>query len=310
MAPNEPRDHHYVPKFYLRNFAVDEAKARITTVGKGGSVAVWMERSIDGLGYERDFYVHMRRGVPVSVETDINRRIETPISRSDTWAKIASGKSEELDRSDRAILYALMRHLEVRTPHYEATLNELATMAGDPGSTMPFSDDERAIYSAARADPNLTKTTLNAMASSTAWTERSFEGAAMTILRSPIALRTSTVPVLALRVRPHPAIYLPQPGMVPYQLVLPLNPTTIACLVLGDFGGAFSNQPMNEAAAAWFNLNYVGQFSFFDHVRHLITAPHGLVEDMTWAPYQLLEKSERRMVFKRKTEVDAGGLSH
>lgn len=300
MAPNEPRNHHYVPKFFLRNFAVDEAKTRIATVGKSGPVAVWMERSIESLGFERDFYVHMRGGIPVSVETDINRRIETPLSRSDTWAKIASGKGEELDRSDRAVLYALIRHLEARTPHYEATLNELAAMAADPGSKMPFSDDERAIYSAVKAAPNLAKATLNAMATSTAWTERSFEGAALTILRSPIALRASTVPVLALRVPPHPAIYLPQPGMVPYQLVLPLNPTTIACLVLGDFDGAFSNLQMDIATAAWFNLNYVGQFSHFDHVRHLITAAQGLVEDMTWAPYDLLEKSERRMVFKRK----------
>ncbi|WP_223565036.1 DUF4238 domain-containing protein [Agrobacterium tumefaciens] len=103
MAPNEPRDHHYVPQFFLRNFAVDQEKTRITTVGKHGPMAIWSERSIENLGYERDFYVHMRDGIPVSVETDINRRVETPISQSDTWAKIASGQTDALDRSDRAI---------------------------------------------------------------------------------------------------------------------------------------------------------------------------------------------------------------
>ena len=40
--------------------------------------AVWSVRSIEGLGYERDFYVHMRHGTPVSVETTINHRLETP----------------------------------------------------------------------------------------------------------------------------------------------------------------------------------------------------------------------------------------
>jgi hypothetical protein len=92
-------------------------------------MAIWAERSIESLGYERDLYVHTLGGIPVSVETDINYRIEIPISRSDTWAKIASGRTEALDASDKPIPYALRRHLEVRTPHYKATINELAQMA-------------------------------------------------------------------------------------------------------------------------------------------------------------------------------------
>src|SRR5205814_425338 len=94
----EPRNHHYAPQFFLRNFAVDEEKQRITTVSKHGPVAVWAERSIQEIAYERDLYVHMVGSVPVSVETSINRRIETPISQSDTWAKISTG------RTDRSIL--------------------------------------------------------------------------------------------------------------------------------------------------------------------------------------------------------------
>ncbi len=97
---NEPRDHHVVPQFFLRNFAVDAARTTITTVAKHGDRAVWGERSIRGLGYERDFYVHTVRGAPVSVETDIARSIETPISRSDTWTKIAAGRSDALYSSD------------------------------------------------------------------------------------------------------------------------------------------------------------------------------------------------------------------
>ena len=297
---NEPHDHHYAPRFFLQNFAVDEAKNRIWTVANHGSMAIWAERSIDSLGYERDFYVHMVRGVPVSVETDINRRIETPISRSDTWEKIASGRTDALDQSDRPILYALIRHLEARTPHYQATMNELARMAADPNSAIPFTDEERAQYAFMRANPDFAKAMLNHMAATTAWAEESFRGAFLRVLRSPIPCRSSTTPVFPIPAPPHAAMSLPLPGMAPYQLVLTLNPTTIACLVLGDFDGAFSNQPIDRETALCFNRHFVGQFATFDHIRHLITNPDNLVEDMTWAPYDLVEISERKITFRRR----------
>lgn len=180
-------------------------------------MAVWAERSIESLGYERDFYVHLRAGIPVSVETDINRRVETPISQSDTWAKIVTGRADALDQSDRAILYALVRHLEARTPHYQATMNELIQMARNPESDVAFDDEERAAYAAMDADPNLAKAMQNHMAATTAWTESSFKGALMMILRSPIGLRSSTTPVFAMPAPRHPAMALPLPGMTPYQ---------------------------------------------------------------------------------------------
>lgn len=159
-----PRDHHVVPQFFLRNFATDEARTKVTTLAKEGAVAVWMERSIKGIGYERDFYVHMRGNRPISVETDINRAIETPISRSDTWAKIVARRAAELDLTDRPILYSLVRHLEARTPHYLHTGEELAAMAADPSSKMDFTDEEREMYASIRANPEFGKAIFNAMA--------------------------------------------------------------------------------------------------------------------------------------------------
>ena len=115
MNTNHPRDHHYVPQFFLRNFAVDPEQKKITAVTKHGSRAVWANRSIESTGFARDLYVHMQGGIPVSVETAINEGIETPISQSDAWAKIACGRADALDSSDKPILYALIRHLEART---------------------------------------------------------------------------------------------------------------------------------------------------------------------------------------------------
>jgi hypothetical protein len=295
-----PHDHHYVPQFFLQNFAVDSARKKITTVAKHGPIAVWAKRSIKQLGYERDLYVHLRAGVPVSVESAINKHIENPISKSDTWAKIASGRTDALDRSDKPVLYALIRHLEVRTPHYMATNMELANLAASDKSDIAFTDEEREMYAFVRSSPDRAKALFNAMSASLEWTEQNFFGACISILRSPIPLRSSTTPVLALPTPPHPALRLSLPGMVPYQLILTLNKTTLASLVLADFDDAFDNIAITADIAKEFNRHFVRQFAHFEHVRHLITDRHDLAEDMTWAPYDLAQETEQKITFCRR----------
>lgn len=298
MITQEPRDHHYTPQFFLRNFAVDGDKNRITTVAKHGPVAVWTERSIKGIAHERDFYVHMNGSIPVSVESGINQRIETPISRSDTWAKIATGRTEALDSSDKPILYALIRHLEARTPHYEATMNELAAKAENPDSDIPFAEEERNHFAVLRTNKEAAKATFHAMAATSPWSVDDYMGAGMSVLRSPIPLRSSTIPVLAIPAGPHLSLRLPLPGMVPYTLILTLNTTTILSLTPGDFDGQFLNCQMDEEAALGFNRYYVGQFARFPHVRHLITGRENLVDDMAWAHHVLVSDDKRKMTFR------------
>lgn len=205
MAPNEPHHHHYTPQFYLRNFAVDPEEKKITAVTKNGSYAVWAERSIEWTGFERDLYVHLRAGVPVSVESTINEGVEMPISKSDTWAKIASGHTDALDKSDKPILYALIRHFEYRTPDALSTIKELAQLAASSDSDIPFTDEERDMYAFLRANPNHASAMFNMMSTSVDWTAESFAGARLSIFRSPIPLRTSTTPVLPIRTPPDAA---------------------------------------------------------------------------------------------------------
>ncbi|HEY4317170.1 MAG TPA: DUF4238 domain-containing protein [Herbaspirillum sp.] len=298
---NEPRDHHYVPQFYLRNFAVDDQKKKITTVAKNGEFSVWNIRSIESLGYERDLYVNMNKGMPISVEIDINRRVETPISKSETWAKIASGRSDHLDKSDMPILYALIRHFEARTPHYRATTKELARLAISSSKDIPFTEEERKHYAFLHANPELGKMTFNLMASSLAWTEESFSRACISILRSPIPLRSSSTPAVSMSVPAHPSLYLPLPGMVPYQLLLPLNRTTMASLILADFDDNFTNIEINEDVARAFNRHFVGQFAHFENIRHLITDRNDLITDMTWAPFDLIKDTKQKITFRRRS---------
>lgn len=300
MTGNEPHDHHYVPQFFLRNFACDPEGKKIHTVMKHGSRAVWARRSIEGIGYEHDLYVHMNGGRPLSVEKAINRKIENPISQTDTWKKIATRHTDALDRSDKPILYAFIRHLEARTPHYFETGQELAELAASPDSGMEFSDEEREMYAELRADSDLARAMFARMSSTLDWTEKSYRGAFLSIWRSPIRLRSSTTPVMVLRAPEHPALSLPLPGMIPYQLVLTLNPTTVAILALGDFDDAFNNIEIPVDAARGLNRNFVGQFSHFPHINHLITEREGLADDMTWAPFSLIAEDDRRIIFKRK----------
>lgn len=298
---NEPRDHHYVPQFFLRNFATDPERRKITTVAKNGEFAVWAERSIESLGFERDLYVFMQGKTPVSVEIEINSRIETPISRSDTWAKIASGQTEALDRSDKPILYALIRHLEARTPHYHATNMELANLAASRASAIPFSDKERIQYSEMRSNPELAKEFFTYMASSLEWTERNFRGSGIMIMRSKIRLRSSSTPVLVIPAPPDPRLWLPLPGMTPFQYILTLTPTTMVSLVLGDFDDAFANFEAEPAVSLGINRYFVGQFGHNSYTRHLITDRDRLSEEMSWAHFQTLKDSPRKIVFRRNS---------
>jgi hypothetical protein len=298
-SSNEPRDHHYAPQFYLRNFACDPEQKKINAVMKHGQRAVWAQRSIEGIGYEDELYVHMSGGRPVSVERAINRKIETPISQTDTWKKITSGRTDALDRSDKPILYALVRHLEVRTPHALQTQRELIELATSPHSEMEFSDQEREMYAELKANPELARQMFNRMSSTMGWTEKSYRGAGLSIWRSPIPLRSSTTPVMSIPVPPHPALRLPLPGMMPYQLVLTINKTTAVALVIADFDDAFSNIEIDVQVARGLNRNRVGHFAQFSHVTHLITERDDLIEDITWAPYLLVEETERRISFQR-----------
>ncbi|MDQ0314604.1 DUF4238 domain-containing protein [Amorphus orientalis] len=295
-----PRDHHYIPQFYLRNFAVDPDKKKVNTVAKNGAMAVWAKRSIESLGFERDLYVSLSKGVPISVETEINKRIETPISQSDTWTKITSGRTDTLDKADKPIIYALIRHLEARTPKYKQTISELSQMAVNKGNEIAFTDEERKHYAYLNANPNELKTLHNLMSLFVGWEKEEYIRSSLTICRSPIPIRTLSAPVMAISAPPHPALDLPLPGMVPFQLILALDPKTVAILVRGDFGDSFMNIEIDEMTARGLNRNFVGHFSHFNSINHLISDRNGLIEDMTWAPYDLIEESERRIKFRRR----------
>ena len=70
-----PKRHHYVPQFYLRNFAIDEQKTKVMAVHKHGNRAAWAKTSIKSIAYEHELYVHRDGDSPVSVEETISRNL-------------------------------------------------------------------------------------------------------------------------------------------------------------------------------------------------------------------------------------------
>lgn len=91
--------------------------------------------------------------------------------------------------------------------------------------------------------------------------------------------------------------------MVPFQRILTVDPHTLVTVTVGDFGGYFANVEMNVETAMGVNRSFVRHFAHFPYVRHLVTGRDCLVEDMTWAPYDLVSDSPGKVIFKRRTGI-------
>ena len=299
MSSAVPRHNHYAPRFYLRLFASDEQRTKVPTVTKHGNRAVWEHSSIEYVGAEDDLYTVPIQGAPASVENRINRHIEGPISQSDTWTKIAADEAHLLSQEDMPVLYTMMRHLEFRTPHARQTMDELIEMCA--AKPQDFSEEERQMYAGLRQSSELRKLFFAHQASSLEWTWEQYGRAHMTICRTRVTLRTSSVPVHVVRAPPHPGHYLPLPGQIPFTTTMTLNKHSFATLMLGDFGGeSFRIVDVPDDVAHGYNRQRVAQFAHFDANRHLISDRSRLVEDMTWAPYDVEVDQPEKLTFRRR----------
>ncbi|MEM8571992.1 MAG: DUF4238 domain-containing protein [Pseudomonadota bacterium] len=298
-ASKPPKRHHFVPQFFLRNFAVDDQQKKVMALYKHGDRAVWKSRSIKSIAFEHDLYVHMNGSTPVSVEEKINTDVETPISQSDTWEKVSSGAIADLDATDRAVLYSLVRHFESRTPHYRNTLRELSLLAGRPDHGMNFSQNEKAIYAELRANPRLISEFANEMASHTEWTTREFFSCGISILRVHQPAYVCTTPVHIMKVEHHPHLRASQTGLVPYIYLMPMTPNAYISLSLGDFDGAFLNYDIGAEIEMALKRQIVGQFSYWPIVKHMVCAGDGLVDHLKWAGYNCTSDSTTKKTFVR-----------
>ena len=297
-APKPPK-HHYVPQFFLRNFSVDDEQKKVMALQKHGDRAVWAKKSIKSIAYEHDLYVHMDGSTPVSVEEKINTGFETPISQTGTWEKVSAGAIADLDTSDRAVLYSLVRNFEARTPHYRNTLRELSVLAGRPDSDMNFSAEEKATYAELRANPLRISELANKMASSTEWTAREFLSCGISVWRVREPAYVCTTPVHIMKSPNHPRLRSSQAGFVPHSSLMPLTPNAYVSLSLGDFDGAFLNHEVDAEVEMGLKRQIVAQFSYWPIVKHMVCGGDGLVDHLKWAGYNCTSDSTNDKTFLR-----------
>jgi hypothetical protein len=303
VSNEEPRKHHYVPQFFLRNFAVDEERKKVTAVRKHGNKAVWAQTSIKSIAFETDFYVHTENGAPVSVETTINRNIETPISNSETWRKIADGAIADLDASDRSVLYSLVRNFEVRTPHYRNTIQELAQLAIEPDSGMQFSDEEQEMYALLGSDRTLMETYVNETAANARWSTNEFYSCGITVCQVSEPTYVCTTPVHPMKVPTSAALHSVQLGLEPVSQLMPLTPNSYIILSLGDFDGSFTNQKVDADVEQGLKRQIVGQFGFWPKIEHMVCPSDGLQEHLEWAGFEIVRDTPNKKIFERNTKA-------
>jgi hypothetical protein len=80
-----------------------------------------------------------------------------------------------------------------------------------------------------------------------------------------------------------------------------LNRHAFATLTLGEFEGeAFHNLEVEDDVAHGYNRHRVAQFAHFEANRHLISDRTRLVEDMTWASYDVEVDRLDKLTFRRR----------
>src|ERR1700756_2834116 len=110
------RDNHFVPQFYLKNFASTANEVHeYRTLVSHSTVAVWKPVHVAGTGYERNLYTRIVRGEEADdIEQWLNREFETPAS--EPLQRVL--KDREPSPSDWELLTRFLASQIVRTPAF------------------------------------------------------------------------------------------------------------------------------------------------------------------------------------------------
>lgn len=262
---------------------------------------VWMERSIRYVGHLPDLYTYVEGDEIRSTEPHINEKVETPLSQSNTWNKITSGRTSTLSAEDKNTLVELVRHLHIRNPgnleFIERKVSEFKKGVMDADIT----SEEMEMYHFLTSREG-------------AGRQMFAETAAMRLLHSsmPTAVAVMQSPQRAFRTSDMPVAPGPQVPRGPHEpvrwgnkltegmsLCLPLSPHAMAVMHYAEFSDR--DFLINEAPddyIMYMNRWRIRQFRETQEVSVLICDDCDLVTDMQWAQYEVVKRTPSSITFR------------
>ena len=295
MGSDEPFKHHYVPQFYMRQFACVDDNKKIMTLECHRDVVVVDRKSIKGIGYEDRLHNYEVNGVHASIESELNTVIETPFSRSSTWLKISGGQCANLDQNDRLSIYGFARHLQLRN---------LATLR--------FIENQQARYQAGELEEELTEGERQYHA----WVEANPDAAHemfrvgaidsllpsdadvinVIVCQTPIRLRSSTNPTVTISYPGRKSIF----GAMFDSLRtwwLTLDRHWGAFIVAGGPSG-FSLNLVTPELTRVVNRQYLTQFLNGD-ARYMLADDDFVATDLNWTGFMFDQKTTRGSRYRK-----------
>jgi Protein of unknown function (DUF4238) len=297
MPDSVSKRHHYVPQFYLRQFACTEDPKKVMTLEKRGNFVVYDCKSIRAIGYQDSLHDVTGTHGFKTIENALNRAVETPFSQGRTWTKIRAGQCIALDETDLIPLYGFARHLMWRNADtlrfIEAENNRYKT--GELNGKISRSEHEMHNW---LASSNISSKSLFHIGALDRSIPPDSADIGMMVCRSPIPLRSSTNPTLTVSFPGNKSAFGDMFSAL-RTWWLSLDRSWGIFIVAGGPPG-FSQMELPLDTAIMINRLYLVQQQHESASRFLIAEDDFLVDDLDWAGYKLESRTQRIVRFRKR----------
>jgi len=288
MAEKSVR-HHYVPRFYLRQFALEGGPKKVPSLERHRQEVVISRKSVGSIGFEENLHDYHDGTAIDSIEASLNSTIESPFSQSPTWRRIREGRCADLDKTDRLPLYGFARHLQLRNLETLRFIEQQRERFAAGELEDELTDEERAMHEWLAADPDAAHALFRSGAMETLLPSDASQINVM-VCHSRVGMRTSTNPAIRVSFPGIGSIHGPMFDTL-RTWWLSLDKHWGAFIVLGGPPG-FSSGSVDGDVIRVINRSYLTQF-LEGGARYLIAEDSYIAEDLRWAGFERNGSSER-----------------
>jgi hypothetical protein len=288
----KPTRHHYVPQFYLRQFCCADDGNKVPAVSLCSPYVINKPKSINGIGYEDNLYSVSNNDIEWCIEEKLNKNIETPITQSDTWAKIKNACPELINDKDKLIIYLFMCHIEARNIERLEFIKSENKRIYNQKYSHDYNGSERDMHSYISSTKDGAERFFLEMSNDIDRYMLDYNKVSISILESNISIRTSTNPVVTL---PESMTYQGESNTGVVAKWLPLSHRFGAMQIMCDSYCDFSaSSILEENAIRALNRLYLVQMLNSKSVRHVIANDEFLAEDFKWAGMRVDPNNPRK----------------